>query len=203
MDNDKLIHDWLLEHRPEGAEHDGSTCRHCANASPTQEEDVTTEQKIYTQEVMDSLVESAVEKALSEATVKSDAEVLRLNEELDTAQKEIAARDAKIEELTSELAERDEHDRLEAVAAERVELVQAAANFSDEQISNRREAWSKMSSDDFEAYLEDLRAISKAPATEEPKSKFEGTRATAGDKGSEKSVVSKFFETSLDLAGQM
>ena len=143
MDADKLIHDWLLEHRPEGASHDEEDCPLCTQRPSGMEEAVTDEQKIFTQELHEQLLESAVEKALNEAQTASDAEILRLNERVEASEKELADREAKIEELSSTIAEREEQDRLEALADERVELVRAAANFSTEQIEERRLALGK------------------------------------------------------------
>ena len=168
MDADKLIHDWLLEHRPEGASHEEDDCPFCTQRPSGMEEAVTDEQKIFTQEVHEQLLASAVEKALNEAQTASDAEILRLNERVEASEKELADRDAKIEELSSTIAERDEHDRLEALADERVELVRAAANFSAEQIEQRRLHWAKMTEEDFGAYLDDIRAVAtSAPKDEE------------------------------------
>ena len=203
MSTDKLIHDWLLEHRPEGATHEEAECAHCTGTSE-QEEVVTDEQK-YTQELHEQLVTSAVEKALSEAQSASDAEILRLNERLEAAEGELAARDEKIEELTSTISEREEQDRLEALAIERVKLVQAAANFSDEQIETRKLAWAEMSEDAFKAYLEDIRAVAKTAPKEEkvPDTEFDGTRETAGEEGTEVAAVQAFFSDGLATAAQM
>ena len=205
MDTDKLIHDWLLEHRPDGAQHEEAECSHCTVPSE-QEESVTDEQKaIFTQDHHDTIVAAAVEKALNEVQTTSDAEILRLNERLEAAESELAARDEKIEELSSIISEREEHDRLEALAIERVELVKAAAKFSDEQIANRKVAWAKMSEEDFTAYLEDIRVVAKAPEGKEkvPDTKFEGTRETAGEEGTEVSAVKAFFGDALATAAQL
>lgn len=204
MDADKLIHDWLLEHRPEGASHVEDDCPLCTQRPSGMEEAVTDEQK-FTQEQHEQLLESAVEKALNEAQVASDAEILRLNERVEAAEKESADRDAKIEELSSVIADREEQDRLEALADERVELVKAAANFSDEQISGRRLAWAKMAEEDFDAYLGDIRAAAKAPEGEEkvPETEFDGTRETAGEQGTEGDAIKAFFEGALSTADSL
>ncbi len=206
MNTEKLIHDWLLEHRPEGASHEEASCAHCTGTSE-QEEGVTDEQKaIYTQEQHEQLLASAVEKALSEAQSATDAEILRLNERLEAAEGELAERTEKVEELSSIISEREEQDRLEALADERVELVQAAANFSDEQIEARKLAWAKMSEEDFNSYLEDIRAVAKTPKDEKkvPETEFDGTRETAGDQGTELGAVKAFFSGgALSEAAQM
>jgi uncharacterized Zn finger protein (UPF0148 family) len=202
MDADKLIHDWLLEHRPEGASHEEDDCPFCTQRPSGLEEAVTDEQKIFTQEQHEQLLVSAVEKALNEAQRASDAEILRLNERVEASEKELADRDAKIEELSSVIAEREEQERLEALADERVELVKAAANFSADQIKERRLAWAKMPEEDFGAYLEDIRAVAKSPKDEDkdPETKFDGTRETAGDDGTEQSAIATFFSSALQTA---
>jgi hypothetical protein len=206
MAADKLIHDWLIEHKPEGADHDEATCNHCTGPSG-QEEVVTDEQKAtLTQETHEILVASAVEKALNEVQTELDAEILRLNERLVAAESELAERDEKIEELSSAISDREEQDRLEALAIERVKLVKAAANFSDEQIENRKVAWAKMSEEDFTTYLEDIRAVAKAPEDtkeEVPETEFDGTRETAGESGTEVSAVKAFFGDALPTAAQL
>lgn len=198
MSNDRVIHDWLLERKPEGASHDKAACSFCnVEIASEQEEDVTADQKIFTQEQHEQLLASAVEKAATEASAKVDAEILRLNEQLEEAQAALTASSEEVEALKAQIAEREEADRLAEVASKRVELVRAVANFTDEQITERTERWSKMSEEEFTSYLDDLRAVAKAPAEEEnvPKTKFNGTRETAGDKGSEKSVVKDFFSS--------
>lgn len=198
MNTDRVIHDWLLEHKPEAASHDEANCSFCKREiASEQEEDVTAEQKIFTQEQHEQLLTSAAEKAATEATAKVDQEILRLNEQLEEAQKALTERDEKITELSEEISQRDEAARLAEVASERTKLVRAAANFSDEQVEERQERWAKMSEEDFGAYLEDLRSVAKAPEGEEnvPETKFDGTRETAGEKGTEKSVIADFFSS--------
>lgn len=198
MSNERVIHDWLLEHKPEAANHDESQCSFCnKEIASEQEEDVTAETKIFTQEQHEQLLASAVEKAATEASAKVDGEILRLNEQLEEAQAALSTRETEIEGLKAQIAEREEAERLAEVASERTKLVRAVANFTDEQIAERTERWAKMSDEEFDGYLDDLRAVAKAPTEEKevPESGFNGTRETAGDKGSEKSVVADFFSS--------
>lgn len=199
MSNDRVIHDWLLEHKPEGASHDPDECSFCKREiASEQEEGVTAETKIFTQEQHEQLLASAVEKASTEASASADKELLRLNEQLEEAQAALTQRDEEIEGLKAQIAEREQADRLAEVASERIKLVRAVANFTDEQIDERSERWAKMSEEDFESYLDDLREVAKAAPGEEkevPETKFNGTRETAGEKGSEKSVVADFFSS--------
>lgn len=150
---------------------------------------------IFTREQHEQLLQSAVERASTEARAAADAEVLSLNEQLTVANQTIADRDATIEELRAQIAERDEAERLATLAEERAKLVQEAANFSADQVKARKETWAKMAEGDFAVYLEDIREAAKASGekTKLPETKLDGTRETAGDAGDEKSVITAFF----------
>ena len=194
MDKNRIAHDWLLEHRPEGAEHDEDSCPYCKREAASEKEEDKVSDKIFTQDQHEALLSAAVEKATAEAVAKVDAEILRLNEQLEQALADLESEKAKVAELEAEIAERDEKARLEALATERAKLVRAVANFSDEQIEARRESWAKMSEEDFEVYLEDIKAVASASGKEGgPKSDFDGTRETAGDEGSGLKVLQEFL----------
>jgi hypothetical protein len=202
---DQQKHDLLMEMRPDGAQHDEAICMHCTRKASEEGVIVAEEAKaIFTQEQHEQLLATAVERAKVEATATADAEVLSLNEQLDAATTvaEDAART--IAELETAADDRDEAERLAVIEGERVEAVKAVAEFSDEQVETRKEAWTNMSEDDFEAYLDDLRAVAKAaPAAEKvPDSSFDGTRATAGADGTEDFVISDFFSSDLSSASQ-
>jgi hypothetical protein len=189
----------LLEIQPEGVVHD-PLCPLCAEtASEQKEEEDVTDQAIFTEEQHQQLLTSAVEKALEEASAATDKEILRLNDQLEEAAKALEEKDVEVESLKSVIADREESDRLEALAAERVEAVKAVANFSDEQIDARKESWSKMDDEAFEAYLVDIKdAIAAAVVTDEgddqePDTNFDGTRATAGKEGTEMGAVKAFL----------
>jgi hypothetical protein len=59
-----------------------------------------------------------------------------------------------------------------------------------------------MPEEDFGAYLEDIRAVAKSPKDEDkdPETKFDGTRETAGDDGTEQSAIATFFSSALQTA---
>jgi hypothetical protein len=188
------IHDFLLDHQPEDADHNKAECAMCVEKASTQEESALAD-NMLTQEQHEQLLASAVEKATTEAAATVDAEVLSLNEQLDEAKSALAAKDEEIATLKSSIDERAEEDRLEALATERVAQVKEVASFSDEQIVSRRAAWAKMDEGDFGAYLEDIKAVAavKSDDGDAPKTDLDGTRATAADDGSEKSVISTFL----------
>jgi chromosome segregation ATPase len=196
------LHDALLEIKPEGVVHD-EFCPFCTEAASEQEEEDVTDQAILNEEQHEQLLASAVEKALEEASASTDKEILRLNTQLEEAEKALVEKDTEIEGLKSTITDREEDDRLEALASERVELVQAVANFSDEQIDARKASWAKMDDEVFEDYLGDIKtalaAAEKPKGEEPPKSSFDGTRVTAGEEGTEMGAV-KSFLTGLSSA---
>jgi len=203
---EKDIHDFLLANRPEGAAHDVTSCGFCTATASDQEENVSADQKIFTQEQHEQLLASAVEKAVGETTVSTDGEILRLNGQLEEAKTALVERDTAITELNSKIAAREEEDRLNVLTDERVEQVKAVASFSDEQIEARKAGWAKMDPEVFASVLEDYAAVAKAavepksPTTDLPKTSFDGTRQTAGEASTEVGVVERFFSDGLATA---
>lgn len=209
MQHEKVIHDFLMENRPEGADHDVASCSLCKETASHKEEGMS--DKMLTHEQHEALMESAVQKAVDEASLEAraeaDAEVLSLNEKLATAEQQVADLEAKIGELEGVINAAEEAKRLDELADERVELVKAAASFSDEQIANRRERWAKMTEEEFNAALDDYRDIAKASVSspegeekKEVKTSFDGTRETASEDG-DGYVVSAIFKglSSVDI----
>ncbi len=181
------LHDLLLEGKPEGAHHNQDKCPICSGREASQEENVADNNANLTQEQHEALVLAAVEKAIDEGKTESDAEILRLNEQLAQANEETESKDATITELNTQIEKRDETERLDELADERAELVRAAKiNFSDEQIESRKESWAKKDQDEFEALVEDYKAVATAKKvvnkTEKPLGNdLDVTRVTAGN----------------------
>lgn len=208
MDNQRK-HDLLMEMRPDDATHDSASCMYCT-VKASEEGTVAEDQAIFTQEQHEQLLATAVEKATAEATATADAEVLSLNEKLEAATKELEDAARAVADLETQITDRDEADRLETLEGERVAAVQAAVTFSDEQVEKRKESWSKMDEEGFDAYLEDIKEAAKASASDDdddddddaPDTSFDGTRTTADEKEKEGSVLVGFFNSDLDLAAQ-
>lgn len=206
MDKQRIIHDFLMENRPDGSVHEVASCPQCKQTASELEEDVSSTEKLFTEEQHEALVASAVEKAIAEAAKANDVEILALNEKLVAAEEIIAERVAEIGAFEAAVAAREEADRLSAMADDRASLVKAVANFSDEQIEQRRMSWAKMDEEDFNAYLEDIKVVastSKSADEDLSKTKFDGTRETAGESGTEKGIIAAFLKTGLvnELAG--
>lgn len=200
--SDKAIHDLLLEIKPESANHDADKCPICSKkARASQEENVS--DAIFSQEQHEQLLAAAVERAKEEAQAETDADILRLNEQLKQAEESATAQAERISELEAQIADREEQDRLKELADERAEQVKAVATFSDEQIEQRKMSWAKKDEDEFNSLLEDYKEIAKAAASNPegegapPKSDtFDGTRETAGEDGGPESIR-EFFSTGL------
>ena len=194
---DQQKHDLLMEMRPDDASHDSANCMLCTVKASKEENVAGESEAIFTQEQHEQLLASAVENATAEARASADADVLSLNEQLADLAKANEALTEEVETLKQGIADRDETDRLAELADDRVTEVKAVASFNDEQIEKRKESWAKMSEEDFASYLEDIQLATASEAKPEgekaPKSNFDGTRATAGDDGTEGSVVADFF----------
>ncbi len=197
------LHDLLLASKPEGAIHEKDKCPICASGVSTASQEENVDEAKFTQEQLDALVSAAVEKATDEATADSDAETLRLNEQLKQAEEKAEAAETQVSELETSISDQVEAIRLAELADTRAELVKTAVNFSDEQIEARKESWSKKTDEEFDALVEDYKAAAEAATAKseeneegKPKSKFDGTRITAGDNTGPDSVKT-FFETGL------
>lgn len=201
-------HDRLRAELPETAEC-VAECPYCADSreKASKEENKVSEQntKVYDQESVDALLESARSKAAEEARSDAETELAEAQTALKAKEEELEAANARVEELESQIEERDEKERLETLADERAEKVAEVTEFSEEQLSERKEGWAKMSEEDFDALLGDFKAVTesasangegggsgeKKPKT--PKSSIDGTRETAGAEGTETESVKKFL----------
>ena len=200
-------HDRLKAELPETAEC-VADCPYCADSreKASKEENKVSEPntKVYDQESVDALLESARSKAAEEARSETETELAEAKAALTAKEEELTAANTKVEELEGQIEERDEKERLDTLADERAEKVTEVTEFSEEQISERKEGWAKMSEEDFNALLGDFKAVTesasangggkggenKTPKT--PKSRIDGTRETAGEETDTQSVK-KFF----------
>ncbi len=197
------LHNLLLEGKPEGASHEKDKCPICSSrATASQEENVEAE-AIFTTEQHEQLLSAAVEKATETAQTDFDAEILRLNEQVKQADEKTEVAETKFSTLETSNSERDEAERLSTLADVRAELVKAAVNFDDEQIDSRKESWATKTEEEFDSLLEDYKAAATAAVTKSkekeekpPKTKFDGTRITAGDETGP-TALSEFFGQNL------
>jgi chromosome segregation ATPase len=201
----RTIHDYLLSVKPTEKDHDVAACPFCTNETASDGgEQMAEDGKIYDQATVDALVAAAVESAVKEAREETDAEVIRLNAELEQAQSELTEAKASVEDLESSISERDEAARLGKLAEERAKQVSEKASFTDEQIDERKERWAKMPDEEFEALLAEYELVAAAAAEgkrEKPKPKapvtrFDQARDTSNSNDGE-SVVATFFQSQV------
>lgn len=204
MSTGKDLHDFLLKRQPPGVTHE--ECVFCAEtASDKEGEHVTEEKAVLSQEQHESLLTSAVTAAVAEVRSEVEAEVLRLTTELDETKAALAEAETKVQELEDASAERERKAAEAELAEARAEQVSEIAAFTEEQLEARKESWGAMTEEEFASTLDSYREIVEAAkaavndggsgegGTPAPKTKFDGTRASAAASGSSVDVVRKFF----------
>lgn len=96
-----------------------------------------------------------------------EGEVARLNDELDTTQVELSAANEKVEELESDIAQRDEEAQIREVAQERAKQVRNLKLFPDEAIDERAERWARLSDEEWAERLDEWKGIQTTNGGEE------------------------------------
>lgn len=197
----KSIHDFLLEHKPEEASHDVTSCLFCNGleiASSGGQQHMS--DSIYSQEQVDSLVAASVDKTVGEVTTELDKDIVQIRAELEQAKETITAQDAEIETLKTDIADRDEASRLAEMGDERAALVADVTSFTDEELAQRRARWAAMSEEDFVETLADFKAINESASVsdesdddeKEPETALDITREIASE-DDEDSVLGVFL----------
>lgn len=176
------LHDRWLEQRPEGASHP-EDCPFCLEAKANltggagdpmsdktySESEVQAQIALATKALEDQIrdleakdLEAETEAKVAEATVALQAELDAAKAELDVKVAELAGANQKIEDidayLSAEKAEKEEAEAAEARKTERVEKVKENASFTDEYVAEHAERWAKMSDEDFEGLIDNLKA---------------------------------------------
>lgn len=126
----------------------------------------------------------------TEATARADkaekeletanAEVARLNGELDTAQVSLKAAQDKASQLEADLAAKDEASAKEKLATERASQVRNLKIFDDTYVDERASSWADMAEGDWSARLDEWAKIRPA-STEAPNS--DAASAMSGTSG--------------------
>jgi hypothetical protein len=183
------LHDRLLSLASEEVEHDPGSCPFCGNEPETElslgGESVVSE-KSFSQEDLDAAVAAAVkplEEKIKELSVQHEqteiearfakekadleAQVAEIQGQLDGAVLKAAESDKKFEELVAYLdaamAEEAAAAELARRKEERLTLVREVASFPDEYVEANAERWAGLSDEDFEALVNDWRAIASKP----------------------------------------
>ena len=197
------LHDRLRAELPEDAAC-VSDCPFCADkpeVASRQEEKVS--DKVYDQESVDALLSNARDKAAEEARVDADRQIAELEATLKEKDEALAAVNAKVEELEGEIQAAAEAARLAELADERASQVAAVTAFSEEHVAERKEAWARMSDEEFASVLKDFEEITESASRHDgddgkpPKSeKLDPVRETAGKKGSDVNRLRDYLSVS-------
>jgi hypothetical protein len=198
-------HDRLRAELPEGSTCI-SNCPYCAEDArsrekASKEEKVSDGNKVYDQETVDALLESARSKAAEEARAEAEDELTEAQATIAKKDEELEAANKQNEELQAEIDKRDEEARLAELAEERKSKVAEVTDLTEEQLDEHKAAWAKMSEEDFDVRLAELKAVTesaKASSEEKgkektPKSKFDSTRETAGKEGTDTERMRSFL----------
>jgi hypothetical protein len=202
-------HDRLRAALPEGSECIAD-CPYCAESADnreeaSKEEKVSENAKVYDQETVDALLESARSKAAEEARAEAEDQLAEAQATIAKKDEELEAANKQVEELQGEIETRDEKARLAELAEERKSQVAEVTDLTDEQLDEHKAAWAKMSEEDFEGRLSELKAVTesaKASSEEKgkektPKSKLDTTRETAGKEGTDTERMRKFLSAGV------
>lgn len=182
----KERHDHLIANRPDGVEHDEASCPFCLLAAL----DNQGGSMGYTQEQLDAAIRDAVDaatgpmqaritelesvqqetevgQAIAEAVEPLNVQVAELQQQLDTAVVEKAAADQAKADLeawwSNAITEQTEAEAAAARKDERLgKLKEAAPEKAHAYLEENADRFAAMSDDDFEARLEEYRAIASA-----------------------------------------
>jgi hypothetical protein len=200
--NGQQLHDKLRADLPEGATCI-TDCPFCADkpeVASHEEEKVS--DKVFDQEAVDALLDSARSKAAEEAKAESEDRIAELEAEVAEKDKALDTANAKIEALKASAEEAEESARLETLADERASQVGDVANFSEEYIEDRKAAWAEQSDDEFAQTLKDfeeaVESAGKKTQTKPPDSKLNSTRETAGEEGSELAALGSYLSAAAN-----
>lgn len=175
----QALHDMFMAKMPEGASHEADDCPVCkgeladdkgGSVTTYTEEEV---QELRTQisgleaqvrEYADSNRESEFQTKIDEAKTELETKVAELQSQLDTTVLEAETAKTERENLLAWLEEqRISAEEAAAIAArrdERISKVREVASFPDEHVEKNADRWAQLSDEDFEAALEDWRAVS-------------------------------------------
>ena len=186
----KEQHDQLMAIKPDDVAHDEANCSFCSGTVTVQTNPEGGDMKTYTEDEFTAAVKEAVtpiqeaanlkvaelQGKLDELTTESekaelDGQIAEMQSALDIADAKVAAAEKALADTLTYFDEleaaRLEAERLEGLKASRRDAVKDAASFSDEKIDEKIDRWVAMSDEDFDSFLDDLRAIVPAATASE------------------------------------
>lgn len=205
----RVMHDKLLAQKPDGAEHDETTCPICSSdeteehmsdktftedevAAKVAEATASLEDRIA--ELEATLEDSEVAEKIKEATAPLNEKIAELEADLDKATLRAEEAEKTVEETEKYWKDLETQEAVkaerEARKADRVEKVKEVASFSDDYIEQRADAWAELSDEDFAAVLEDWKAIAtKSPKEGKKEEEIPETFLTATGKKSDNDAI--------------
>jgi hypothetical protein len=187
----RSLHDWLLQAKPQGADHDPLSCPFCTSghegASVSTSDGGAVTGKTYTEEEFNAVLAkvSGLEAKVAElntaaeaseadakvaaATADLEVKVTDLQTQLDAVVLEAEAAKNSRQEILSWLDEQklvaEQAAELDARKEERLAKVREVASFPDDYLEANADRFAAMSDESFAAVIEDWRTIaSKGPA---------------------------------------
>lgn len=205
------LHDALLEHKPEGASHDDTTCPVClAATAETAKEEANVagdETRTFTEAEHLAVLSDAVRRET--ATLQTEKETLStekaaLESRVDTLEAEkavlITERDNAVTELANFKAEQAEKETAEARKEDRLAKAKAAADhLPDDFFTPERAArWAEMSDEVFETACADLAATKPVGGTATPETAAFGGGSSPKSPDEPKSSLGGFLAQTRD-----
>lgn len=181
----RAAHDELLRLRPDGAEHDVTSCVFCAGSHETAKEDAVPEPRTFTEAEHEAILTDAVTREVARATDEKDATIASLEAKVDVLEAEKAAESKAREDAVAELEafkqQIETAREVEARKADRVSRIkEVAADLPDEYFSDERvQRWAEMAAEQFEALLDDLADATVAKMTPEEAKLLDGLEGDA------------------------
>lgn len=177
-------------------------CPFCADTQIASKEDKVSDEKIYDQVTLDALLASARSEAAQEAKTATATELAEVQASLEAKDEALVAANAKIEELEGQIAKTAEDAQLADLAEERASKVAEVTAFTEQQVNERKASWAEMGEEAFAQMLVDFKSVTenakavKVDDKKPPVTKFNATRETAGDKGTDLERLKGFLAVS-------
>lgn len=218
----KVLHDRLLDERPEGATHDEGTCPFCMADDGTHDTTGGQMPETFTQEDVDAAVaaatadlqkrldelgaqvqDSEIGRAVAEAKAALQAQVDELQAKLDDAEVAKTAAEASLVQTNEFWASAVQAAEEEATRASRRDQRVAAAKelgfLSDEFIAERADRFAAMSDEEFTARIDEWRLVASThPGPGRTSTAFTAAASPPPSTGSALAAISEFRSKRVD-----
>lgn len=171
----QVVHDLVLSVAPAGFKHE---CELCTKEGPPSVDTVTKDQidaAVATavaaavaerdnriadleRQLSEDKAAKATEEAVEAARTAMQAELDKARQDLDVATARATAAEGQVKQLEDAAALQAEAEQASAQEQGRVDQVLAVAKFDEAHVAARRERWGRMPEDDFDAFVDSLKA---------------------------------------------